>query len=136
MTCIYTDASSAILLYKVALFTTISEMFDIVVSPAVLSEMTQPGYPGSQTFSAACRQGQFRVETGPFDEGATPEYLHTGESQTIGLYLFNREGFILTDDGKAAQWCDSNDLPFINALLVPKILLYSKRLTVEACIEK
>lgn len=136
MTCIYTDASSAILLYKVALFNLVAELFDLVVSPAVLYEMTQPGYPGSKTFALDCREGRFRVQSGLFDDTAIPAYLHTGESQTIGLYLSNRDGFILIDDGKAAQWCDAHDLPFINALLVPKLLLYSGYLTARVCSQR
>ena len=44
--------------------------------------------------------------------------------------------FILVDDKKAAQFCHSRNLPFINALLVPKIFYYNGGLSLETAREK
>lgn len=57
--------------------------------------------------------------------------MDAGERDTLCLFLDRKQGFILTDDGRAAAWCRDHDLPFINALLVPKILGFAGWIPLE-----
>ena len=140
MTFVFTDASSAILLEKTKLFKPLLRAFKLVLATSVFYEITKPGYPGASTFTAACGQDQFVVrhplENQPFNADIDKARLDRGERDTICLFLEKKEGFILIDDGKAARWCDKNHLPFINALLVPKIFWYAGLITKKECINK
>jgi predicted nucleic acid-binding protein len=123
---VFTDASSAILLEKAGLFTTVSKAFRIVFPVSVFNEITRPGYPGSAFFTKALENGLVDVVFGS-EKNRVSGYprkneMDAGERDAIRLFLERKQGFILTDDGRAAAWCRDHDLPFINALLVPKIL--------------
>jgi len=123
---VFTDASSAILLEKAGLFTTLSKAFSIIFPASVFNEITRPGYPGSAFFTKALENRMVDVVFG-FEKNLFSGYprkneMDAGEWDAICLFLEQKQGFILTDDGRAAAWCRDHDLPFINALLVPKIL--------------
>jgi hypothetical protein len=75
-----------------------------------------------------------RVQVCPFDPDrlidiSLPETLDLGERQTLGLYFLNtaanKRSFIIIDDAKAAKFCFRHKVPFINALLVPKVLWFA-----------
>ncbi len=57
--------------------------------------------------------------------------MDQGEKETIQLFCaagfdFKKTGsFILVDDGRAARFCHARQIPFINALLIPKVFWYS-----------
>ncbi len=134
---VFTDASSAILLYKAGLFKGIYRTVSIVLARSVFSEITRPGYKGAGFFSlyqnlVSC----LSPAPTPLDPAGIRS-LDPGERDTIRIYLQHRKqasssrltGFILVDDGRAARLCQTHDYPFINALLVPKVLCYSGRLT-------
>lgn len=137
---IFTDASSAILLEKIELFKPLLKVFKLVMPRSVFYEITKPGYPGADAFTAAFRMNRYEVEPGSESKlaGACPvtANLDKGEKDTICLFLEYKKGFILIDDGKAAQWCVKHDLPFINALLVPKIFWYAGLMTENECLNK
>ncbi len=126
---VFTDASSAILLEKADLFTAFSKAFRIIFTASVFSEITRSGYPGAAIFSNSFENRRFDVapfaETKFIEGRPQKNEMDQGERDTIALYIENRKGFILTDDGRAALWCRDHDLPFINALLVPKLLYYA-----------
>jgi hypothetical protein len=44
--------------------------------------------------------------------------------------------FILVDDGPAARFCQAQQIPFINALLIPKIFWYSGLMDSKAYLKK
>ena len=116
------------------------------MSPEVFSEITKIGYPGAAYFSTLGEKTQNRAgqiilqEPGPSDH---PLFLQNpflamgkGEQETIQMFCnLTRFGladagdktkdFILVDDGRAAKFCHVQQIPFINALLVPKIFWYS-----------
>ena len=48
--------------------------------------------------------------------------LDQGELDTIMCFASGNYDFIITDDGKAARYCKEKRLPFINALLFPRLL--------------
>ncbi|MEH0022201.1 MAG: hypothetical protein V6Z89_21285 [Desulfobacter sp.] len=140
MALVFIDASSAILLYKADLFTQCAREFSMFMAPAVFREVTPQGYPGTEDFHGARDRGLIRIRQPEPDHGfsAHPEFdrLGAGESETIGLfdrYACAREpSFIIIDDGKGAKFCRTHDIPYINALLVPKIFWYSGRMTTDA----
>lgn len=123
---VYTDASSAILLELSGLFDQLLENVSVVMSHSVYMEISKPGYPGSLEFKTYYQDGKFRIKsTRPkIYENSNLSQLDIGERETICNYLENNDGYVLTDDGKAARWCFKQGTPFINALLVPKIFLY------------
>ncbi|MBN2159942.1 MAG: hypothetical protein JW807_11150 [Spirochaetes bacterium] len=49
--------------------------------------------------------------------------LDVGERDTIRLFRAGIGEIIILDDWKGASYCKNNAIPYINALLVPRILL-------------
>ena len=137
---VFTDASSAILLEKAGLFTALSRAFRLVLAASVFHEITRPGYPGAAFFMKALDDNLFDVIFVPgknfFTGYPQKNEMGAGERDTLCLFLTKRQGFILTDDGRAAVWCRNHDLPFINALLVPKIFWTAGLMTREDCMDK
>ncbi len=152
MTNVYTDASSAILLDRTGLFDQFLVHTNVVMSESVYTEITKPGYPGEALFKAGYHNKQFRVapcltpnsgivlesdlEPSLIKENSDLKQWGKGERDTIYLYLKNKDGYILIDDGKAARWCFKHEIPFINALLVPKLFWYSGLFSEKECISK
>ena len=133
---VFADASSIILLEKTDLFSLMLTTYHMIIPPAVLKEITIDGTPGAKSFSTQVALKRLHVmappENSPDDEPCGLEKLDPGERDTIRLCLFKKiRGFILTDDGQAARWCRNKNLPFINALLVPKILHYAALINKE-----
>lgn len=126
---VFTDASSAILLHQAGLFKLLTKTVCTVFAQSVHKEVTRSGYPGAKTFARAAQLRQVVVESCTDLTVLTPypdaEKLDAGEKEMLGLFLSHTKGFILTDDGKAARICDKNNVPFINALLVPKLFWYA-----------
>ena len=69
-----------------------------------------------------------------------PENLDLGELQTLMLYFQNvcptQRSFIIIDDAKGARFCLRRKVPFINALLVPKVFWFAGLLTKNDYIDK
>lgn len=141
MTLVFCDTSSLILLEKAGMFPDVAAHLDLCISPSVLDEITATDTSDACMFAGLAEKGGIRVAglpEHPIDPGSSPglDRLDTGEKDTIGLYLDQQQGFILVDDGPAAKWCLSNSLPFINALLVPKIFWYAGIMSRSACMNK
>ena len=137
---VFTDASSAIILEKAGLFTIFSEAFRIVFSASVFKEITRSGYPGAAFFLNSSENKVLDAdlfnETKSVKGCPQKNEMGQGERDTIRLFLETKQGFILTDDGRAAKWSKDHALPFINALLVPKILQYAGLMSEEDCLKK
>ncbi len=134
---VFTDASSAILLEKIKLFDRLSQMVCIVFSPSVFKELTLNEYPDKASFKTLVKNKTVHVESliepdllEPYSDALK---LDCGEKETLCLYLKKRKGFILMDDGKAARFCHKQNLPFINALLVPKLFWYAGLMEKKDC---
>nr|WP_319396800.1 hypothetical protein [uncultured Desulfobacter sp.] len=128
----YIDASSAILLYKTELFVLCSQHFSMIMETHVYKEVRVPDHPGENFFESMTQK--HRVQVCSFNPDrlmdiSLPETLDLGERQTLGLYFqnknFEKRTFIIIDDAKAAKFCFRHKVPFINALLVPKILWFA-----------
>lgn len=135
------DASSAILLYKCGLFDSLARAFHTRMTPSVYDEITRDGYPGAAAFRKLWTAGRFNVIDSPampLPDDRLPgiRSLDRGERDTIDGYIEGYADFVIIDDGKGAGCCRTNDIPYINALLVPKILLICGKLNESECVEK
>lgn len=111
------DSSSAILLYKAGLFIRLTQIYRVMLAETVFYEMTRDGYPGADVFEdSAVTIFPVSVEKGG--------PLSKGERDTVAGYHQGLGDFVLTDDGAAARYCKGSGIPFINALLVPKVLCF------------
>lgn len=137
---VFIDASSAILLYKSDLFVPLLNAWQLVMAPAVFREITETGYPGAAYFKRLGKKTQdssahiIFQEPGPADHSLFLQKnfmaMDRGEKETLHIFYnstgFKKTGaFVLVDDGRAARFCHALQIPFINALLVPKIFWYS-----------
>ena len=133
------DASSAILLFKGGLFTVLLHHYDVLCVERVFTELTRPGYPGSDTFARLQQEGNFKVIQPPQNalgaQLAIPASarLHSGERDTLVAFPHTGAEFILTDDGGAAAFCRRARLPYTCALLIPRILRHAGLISAAAC---
>ncbi len=126
------DSSSAILLYRCNIIPAILKYCIPVIPGAVFEELTVPGYSGSDLFTDLCSSGSIKVyKPGKSITGELNGSLHAGESGVIALFFECKGDFIIIDDGRGAAFCRDNNIPYINALLVVKIL-FIKQLITEA----
>jgi len=128
------DASSAILLYKIGLFAIIMGAYEVVLAESVYQEVFRPGYPGAKSFGKYFINRQFGVcsvnrsiKLSP-DQVAALSVLGNGEKDTIMLFLDGNGDFVIIDDGRGAGFCRDHRIPYINSLLVAKILLLSRNI--------
>ncbi|NDY74370.1 hypothetical protein DO021_20965 [Desulfobacter hydrogenophilus] len=129
---VYIDASSAILLYKAGLFVPCTQYFSIIMETHVYKEVGVPDHPGANFFLSMVQKNSVKVcraDTDRQDNINLPENMDLGERQTLVLYFQNvdpdQPSFITIDDAKGARFCLRHKVPFINALLVPKILWFA-----------
>jgi predicted nucleic acid-binding protein len=136
------DASSAIILFKSGLFLQLIQYYQTLMTDSVYSEVTCKGYPGAEDF---IKIGRDRSMTVVSCKGNIPAYfaddhslfiLDRGERETIACLIGQLADFIIIDDGRGSRYCRDNNLPFINALLFPKILLLKGLLTTATYEEK
>lgn len=143
MQTVYIDASSAILLYKAELFVQCTRYFSMVMETDVFKEVGVPNHPGANFFLSMVQKNRIKVCRADTDRGINtdlPHNLDLGERQTIVLYFQNicpdQPSFIIMDDAKGAKFCLNRKVPFINALLVPKVLWLAGLLNKEDYLDK
>lgn len=119
------DASSSILLYKAGLIETMLAHYHGIMPPSVYDEITVQGYPGEPVFVSLHARGLIRIEAALDSDPLIPDSMGPGETDTIALFRSYPHAFVLIDDGKGARWCRQQNIPYINALLVPKLLYHS-----------
>jgi predicted nucleic acid-binding protein len=137
MAAVFADASSIILLEKAHLFTLMLSTYTLAVPPSVFKEITAVDTADAARFSLQVALKRLHVMALPASHCEVDTFgldkLDPGERDTICLYLTKKQGFILTDDGQAARLCRNRNLPFINALLVPKVLMYAGLVDKHTC---
>ncbi len=129
------DASSAILLHQVSLFPQLLNNYRTAVTASVYDELTKRGKTGSSYFTSippSALQVVDRQQTEQTDDDLCQmKKLDREESETILAHLAGNSKFIITDDNNAGRYCRKNNIPFINALQVPRILFDSGGLSVN-----
>ena len=131
------DASSAILLMKAGLFRLATDCYAMFLAGAVYREISRSGYPGADEFETLWKNRRCHIvpdesTTRPFsDDGLIS--MGEGEKKTIQAYLEHGGDFIIIDDKKGAGFCRRNGIPYVNALLMPRIFRLSGLLSEEAC---
>ena len=124
------DASSAIILYKVDFFHAMTTALNIIMTKSVFEEITRNGYDGAETFKTDYTGRQsFTVTSYKRKDREDTKKLARGERDTILLFLSGVADFIIIDDGKGARYCRDHKIPYINALLCPKVLYFSDIIT-------
>jgi len=131
---ILVDASSALLLYRAGIFDKMAESFSVVMPKKVSHELIRCGREGAEDFNIYCRLGTCTIAEAPAFPGGNIR-LGGGERELVLLYLSGRGVCIVLDDRKGAAYCRRHDIPYINALLVPKVLMHAGIIT-EACCEE
>lgn len=136
------DSSSAILLEKSDLLSRLIRFYHVTFADAVYRELTENSYKSSSLFQAVCSDGRIAVmKSGDIFRTTSQtnpelEALNPGERETIQLCQGGTGDFILLDDRKAARYCHKNNLPFINALLFPRILKMNGLISETECRRK
>ncbi|MDJ0666811.1 MAG: hypothetical protein QNJ61_06025 [Desulfobacterales bacterium] len=125
MKSILIDASSAILLYKSGWLETTVAHYHLRTGSAAYRELAVPGYPGADSFQRITAQG--RLEVLPTSANLAEDHnlasLGAGERECIQHFLAGAGHFILMDDGRGAAYCRDHGIPYVNALLMPRILV-------------
>lgn len=122
------DSSSAILLFKADLFDDLLDKYRIIMADSVYHELTRQDHAGSYAFKNFYRNQSFMVAFPSEAEGFHKDgllqkaSLDRGEKDTILQYFVGSGEFIIIDDGKGASYCRDKGIPYINALLFPRIL--------------
>lgn len=136
------DASSAIILYKTDLFDHLTRAYHLVMTRSVYHELIVCGYPGAEVFANNFRLGKFSITrpeaiaaTVPPLDSAIPR-MDRGERDTILAYASGAADFIIIDDGRAAGFCRKQTIPYINALLCPRVLFFAGRISETTCCAK
>jgi predicted nucleic acid-binding protein len=121
------DASSAIILDKADLHLRVAEMYNVVMPESVYCEITGNAYPAAEKYKRLLTDKKITVQK--IDPGITDQpgmvKLDQGEYDVLRLYYAGYGDFVITDDGAAARYCKRENIPFINALLVPLILSFT-----------
>ncbi len=126
------DTSSAILLFKSGLFDDLLDTYKIIVTESVYDELTANYYIGAKEFreyKKTCKmyvQPSFKKEE--LNKIVFPD-LDKGERDTIHFFYFGVGDFIIIDDGEGAKYCRDNHIPYINALLFPRILFLTNSIS-------
>jgi len=104
----------------------------------VLNELTKEGYPGSVEFQGYVKFGKIKVVGARIKDPEDDELkkLGPGEKDIIKVYKSGIGDYLLIDDGKGAEYCKNNGIPFINALLCARVMLYKKIITDKIYKEK
>ena len=124
------DASSAILLAKAGFHEILAESYTILMSDSVFDEITRKRLPGSIEYEKLLKEKLIKIlpVLGPPSQHVTDislKRLDRGEQDTLLLFYEGCGDFVVTDDGAAARFCLKNKIPFVNSLLLLRLLHHS-----------
>lgn len=132
MKSVVVDSSSIILLQKAALLPRFLNNYSVTITASVFTELTLVQKEGAVEL--------LKLLTGcikKFSEHNSLDLnMGRGERDTIVLQQQGYGDFILIDDKRAANYCRSKKIPFINSLLVPRIFFFVGILDEAECQEK
>ena len=115
--CVAADSSSIILLQKSILFETLLACYDVAVAEEVYTELTCLPKKGAARLKQLLNNRIIASKNSP-----NIDNMGRGEKATIGLFNGGVCDFVLLDDRRAAHYCRDHQVPFVNSLLVPRIL--------------
>jgi hypothetical protein len=133
------DSSSAILLFKGGLFDRLLRLYRVLAVASVYRELTAAGHSGAAVFHRLGRDRVLQVlaldDAGPAPACKIPDPagLDPGERDTIRQYIRGQGDFIMIDDGRGAGYCRRHAIPYINALLFPRLLYIGGHMTRQGC---
>jgi hypothetical protein len=119
------DASSAILLFKSGWMAPLMENYRVGTGPAAFREMTVADYPGASAFRQWQQEERLVLHPRCPSEmsiGTNRQGLDPGERECITLFLSGTGTFIVIDNGPGAAFCRREAIPYVNALLIPRLL--------------
>jgi predicted nucleic acid-binding protein len=121
------DASSAILLAKAGFHEILAVTYSILMSDSVFDEITRKGLPGSSEYRQLLQEERLQVlpVLNPSAIDTPLQKLDRGERDTLLLFHEGHGDFVVTDDGAAARFCLGNRVPFVNSLLLLRLLHHS-----------
>lgn len=124
------DASSAILLAKTGFHEILAASYSILMSDSVFDEITRKGLPGSSEYGKLLQEKRIKVlpvlnPPSWSEADTTLQRLDRGERDTLQLFHEGHGDFVVTDDGAAARFCLNNKIPFVNSLLLLRLLHHS-----------
>ncbi len=111
------DSSSIILLQKASLLENLLFSYQVAISEIVYVELTQVNKKGS-----AGLQQLLKSRITEAGNSCIPQVMGKGESSIIGLFVAGMCDFVLLDDRRAANYCRVQNIPFVNSLLISRIL--------------
>ena len=129
------DTSSAILLYKADLLDRLVGSYQVRMAEAVYAELTvDDRYPGAVAVRGYRRDRRISVlaDGEPADcLERHPELggLGAGERDTLCRFIEGLADFVIIDDGRGAAWCRDREIPYVNALLIPRLMRLAGRMT-------
>ena len=109
--------------------------YRIMATQAVYNEISLPGYPGAGVFKNHYLQRHMTVIPAVTDSGVaaamppTLRSLDAGERETILQYTQAEALFIIIDDRQGSAYCRDNRIPYVNALLIVRILFLAGKMT-------
>ena len=123
------DSSSLMLTYSAGLLSDVIRWYEVLIPTSVYEEITVPDKPGAEYFQDLKKEGNLQILNSPaglhlVKEEYKAELLKMGQGERdIMIHVLTGRGsFAVVDDLLAARFCVKCDIPFINALLLPKIL--------------
>lgn len=117
----------------------LTDTFHVSLTTSVLQELTRENHYGSEVFLQYATGNKCRVidiEQEQLFKRKACHWLNSlgqGELDTIKCFMGGGQDFIIIDDGRAARYCSKNSLPFINALLFPKLLNFGNIFSKDEC---
>lgn len=131
MKTVLVDASSVILLHKADLLADMQAAFRLWLTISVYEELTRLRRPGAQAVARSRRDRRITVVSpnNALHSQPLPGNLHRGERDTLLCFLDGGVDFIIIDDGPGAGYCRREAIPYVNALLCPRLLAIGGRLS-------
>lgn len=118
------DASSVLILFRTGLLEPCCAVYCVFLPGCVFHEIVDAGKEGSREIADLVESGIMEVLHDPEGRAEEPE-LRGGEKSAVDHFRAGGYDFIILDDRKAINYCKGKGIPFINALLIPKMLCYA-----------